>query len=73
MRYLPRGAMLLLLGAALIGCVASSTHTTKSNSSQRIAEGKPAPNISGVDADGTKFELSDYRGKVVLLDFWAAY
>jgi hypothetical protein len=32
--------------------------------------GKAAPEIAGEDIDGTKFKLSDYRGKVVLLDFW---
>lgn len=29
-----------------------------------------APDISGVDLDGVEFKLSDYRGKVVFLDFW---
>ncbi len=32
--------------------------------------GKTAPEIEGEDTDGVKFKLSDYRGKVVLLDFW---
>jgi len=32
--------------------------------------GKEAPEISGKDLDGKEFKLSDYRGKVVLLDFW---
>jgi hypothetical protein len=32
--------------------------------------GKPAPEIAGEDIDGAKFKLSDYRGKVVMLDFW---
>jgi hypothetical protein len=32
--------------------------------------GKPALEIAGEDIDGTKFKLSDYRGKVVMLDFW---
>ena len=32
--------------------------------------GKAAPEISGVDIDGVDFKLSDYRGKVVMLDFW---
>jgi hypothetical protein len=32
--------------------------------------GKPAPDIGGEDLDGSKFKLSDYRGKVVVLDFW---
>jgi hypothetical protein len=32
--------------------------------------GRPAPEIRGTDIDGTVFQLSDYKGKVVLLDFW---
>ena len=35
-----------------------------------LAVGKPAPEIEGEDIDGMAFKLSDYRGKVVLLDFW---
>jgi hypothetical protein len=35
-----------------------------------IVVGKPAPEIEGEDIDGKKFKLSDYRGKVVMLDFW---
>jgi RNA polymerase sigma factor (sigma-70 family) len=34
-----------------------------------VALGKPAPEIDGEDADGKRFKLSDYRGKVVLLTF----
>jgi stage V sporulation protein SpoVS len=37
---------------------------------RNLAIGKPAPEIEGEDADSKKFKLSDYRGKVVLLDFW---
>jgi hypothetical protein len=32
--------------------------------------GNRAPEIEGEDIQGTKFKLSDYRGKVVMLDFW---
>jgi thiol-disulfide isomerase/thioredoxin len=35
-----------------------------------LAIGKVAPDIEGADADGIRFKLSDYRGQVVLLDFW---
>jgi len=33
--------------------------------------GNNAPDIEGEDQDGKRFKLSDYRGKVVLLDFWS--
>jgi hypothetical protein len=32
--------------------------------------GALAPEIEGGDLDGNRFKLSDYRGKVVVLDFW---
>jgi ABC-type Na+ efflux pump permease subunit len=32
--------------------------------------GKEAPEITATDLDEKEFKLSDYRGKVVLLDFW---
>jgi hypothetical protein len=35
-----------------------------------LAIGKVAPEIEGQDVEGVGFKLSDYRGKVVLLDFW---
>jgi hypothetical protein len=35
-----------------------------------LVVGKPVPNIEGEDLNGAKFKLSEYRGKVVLLDFW---
>jgi hypothetical protein len=32
--------------------------------------GQTVPEIEGEDIDGQRFKLSDYRGKVVVLDFW---
>jgi hypothetical protein len=32
--------------------------------------GSVAPEIQGTDTEGRKMKLSDYRGKVVVLDFW---
>lgn len=40
---------------------------------RHLAVGKEAPEIDGVDQDGRRLKLSDYRGKVVLLDFWSEY
>jgi hypothetical protein len=37
---------------------------------RNLAVGKIAPDIEGIDQDGVRFKLSDYRGKVVLLYFW---
>jgi cytochrome oxidase Cu insertion factor (SCO1/SenC/PrrC family) len=37
---------------------------------RELAIGKVAPEIEGEDADGVPFKLADYRGKVVVLDFW---
>jgi hypothetical protein len=38
-----------------------------------LSVGKVAPDIDGEDQYGVRFKLSDYRGKVVLLDFWSEY
>ncbi len=38
-----------------------------------LTEGKPAPEIAGVDMDGKPRKLSDYRGKVVALVFWGTW
>ena len=35
-----------------------------------LAVGKPAPEIEGVNHKGKPMKLSDFRGKVVVLDFW---
>jgi hypothetical protein len=35
-----------------------------------LGKGMVVPDIEGEDLDAQKFKLSNYRGKVVLLDFW---
>ncbi len=37
---------------------------------ERLQIGMEVPDIVGKDTDGVEFKLSDYRGKVVVLDFW---
>jgi len=39
---------------------------------RRLSVGQPAPETEGIDLDGNKLSLSDYRGKVVVLIFWGA-
>jgi serine/threonine protein kinase/thiol-disulfide isomerase/thioredoxin len=38
---------------------------------RHLAIGRVAPDIEGQDLDGKSFKLSDFRGKVVIVDFWA--
>lgn len=40
---------------------------------QRIEPGRPAPEFTLARRDGSLLNLSDFRGKVVVLDFWASW
>jgi peroxiredoxin len=35
--------------------------------------GKPAPEFTGYSVSGDTIKLSDYKGKVIILDFWASW
>ncbi len=48
---------------------ATTKHQTPAEAAQPVVGGK-APEITGKDQDDKEFKLSDYKGKVVLLDFW---
>ena len=40
---------------------------------QRKLIGRPAPEFAGEDMKGNPIKLSDFKGRVVLLDFWATW
>jgi hypothetical protein len=63
MRRITRVALLLMLGVLVVSCLRLRLWSPST-------VGKPAPQTEGADADGVSFALGDYRGKVVLLDFW---
>jgi peroxiredoxin len=38
---------------------------------RNLCAGKPAPEIAGEDITGKRFSLGDFRGKVIVISFWA--
>jgi len=45
----------------------------KAEKDSKLAVGSVAPDIEFIDETGKKVKLSSYRGKVVLIDFWASW
>jgi hypothetical protein len=68
---------LLLRAAADFGDVKSYGGTIAERAKTQLFDlhhlsvGKEAPEVEGQDQEGKMFRLSDYKGKVVLLDFWS--
>jgi hypothetical protein len=40
---------------------------------RNLSVGKTVPEVEGEDQDAKKFQLADYKGKVVMLDFWSEF
>ena len=60
----------LAVAAFLIACASCSK---RSESAATAGGRKAAANFSLADAQGTEVALADYKGKVVLLNFWATW
>lgn len=43
------------------------------NTLKRVAIAQPAPNFSIPDTTGTEVSLNDFKGKYILIDFWASW
>ena len=64
------GLGILLVALLLyLGLVTNSSNTTPTG----LGSGKPAPDFKLKTLDGKEVSLSDYRGKVVLINFWATW
>jgi DsbE subfamily thiol:disulfide oxidoreductase len=65
------GAVALTLIGLLAGCSLQQPLTTAEQSRAQL--GKPAPDFNGADLDGKAVRLSDFKGKAVVLNFWASW
>ena len=63
--------IVILFGILILLQTKDSFYNVSSGS--QVAKGLPAPNFSLPDLDGKMVSLSDYRGKVVLLNIWATW
>lgn len=65
--------MLAFLALAATITLASCSQPTPEKTSRVSSNRKPAPDFTLTDANGASVKLSDFRGKVVLLNFWATW
>lgn len=69
-----KSALIVLAAAAAVGVgVYSYRHAQESGTVSATAKHRPAPDFTLPLIDGGQLHLSSYRGKVVLLDFWATW
>jgi thiol-disulfide isomerase/thioredoxin len=57
----------------LAGCTAETTTQKRADAEPGLAVGKSAPSLEGADVNGKFLGLSEFRGKVVAVDFWATW
>jgi thiol-disulfide isomerase/thioredoxin len=62
-----------LVAAALVVAALLGPGCGRSDASLRAAVGKVAPSFKTHDLDGTPIALTDYRGNIVFLNFWASW
>ncbi len=71
--------MLFLSTMSLLGCTKSDEgnqqNVKAADKQEAITQGNEnkAPNFTLVDTKGKKISLANYRGKVVIIDFWATW
>jgi peroxiredoxin len=53
--------------------LAGSVPDTPTVGTRSVAQGQPAPDFTGATFDGQKLTLSDFRGRPVLINFFASW
>jgi len=61
------------IAALLCVTVLASGCKSRHSATPSATEHSPAPAFSLTDINGQKLDLASYRGKIVLLDFWATW
>ena len=72
-RFLIAFAAALVAACFLTGCGTQPRSVKAASSVKPVTERHPAPEFALKDADGKTVRLEDYKGKVVLLDFFATW
>ena len=68
-----RTALAAVLGLSLLGTACSNAPTSAKAAVKPDKDRKTAPDFNLKDSNGNAVKLSDYKGKVVVLDFWATW
>ncbi len=68
-------ALPLIVALGLVSCGASSElgESSRAQAAGDAKQREPAPDFSLRDANNREVKLSDFQGKVVLLNFWATW
>ena len=72
-KYATVGPLYEAMSPALKNSPMGRDYGSRVQALKEIGVGQPAPAISQTTPDGQTVSLSDYRGKYVLIDFWASW
>lgn len=61
------------LALTVAGCVSQNTRDEIRSYVKPVGKRNSAPDFEVKDSNGQSFHLADYKGKVVLLNFWATW